>query len=306
MDAAWSMILIGWMTGRLAGDRTIPLQWLSWMPTLAVLAAGLVWVGGRSALRGGAGWRRGLGVLGVVMVAAATLRGEVRVWSIEPAASPQDVRVAQWNTDALSGSDPRSEAVVVGLGADILLFSNRGSITSEDRVRAWAGADFTVAGAGIFACVTRFPIDEARVIAVDGKGHDLLWVAKFVVRPPAWQGRPLRIAMIDMPSRPTLSRESLARQLEHLLEHGELGEVDIVAGDFNALPGSEIIRQVFSAMHDAWEESGSGVRASWPRRLPLWSIDHVLLAPDIRATRCVTVDPGTSMHRLNLVSLRPR
>ncbi len=240
------------------------------------------------------------------MVAAATLRGEVRVWSIEPAASPQDVRVAQWNTDALSGSDPRSEAVVVGLGADILLFSNRGSITSEDRVRAWAGADFTVAGAGIFACVTRFPIDEARVIAVDGKGHDLLWVAKFVVRPPAWQGRPLRIAMIDMPSRPTLSRESLARQLEHLLEHGELGEVDIVAGDFNALPGSEIIRQVFSAMHDAWEESGSGVRASWPRRLPLWSIDHVLLAPDIRATRCVTVDPGTSMHRLNLVSLRPR
>ena len=189
---------------------------------------------------------------------------------------------------------------------DLFLISNRGSITTQNCVRQWAGPQFFSAGAGPFACVTTFPIEEARVIAASGKGNDMVWVAKFVVRPPSWNGRALRIAMVDLPSKPTLSRMQVAQELLIDIRRGDLGEVDIVVGDFNALPGSLIFSRVFPTFHDSWAQAGSGLRTSWPRLFPLWSIDHVLLTPDMRAISSVTANPGVSKHRMNIVSLRPR
>jgi endonuclease/exonuclease/phosphatase family metal-dependent hydrolase len=189
---------------------------------------------------------------------------------------------------------------------DLFLISNRGSITTQNCVRQWAGPQFFSAGAGPFACVTTFPIEEARVIAVTGTGNNMIWLAKFVVRPPSWNGRALRIAMVDLPSKPTLSRMQVAQELLTAVHRGDLGDVDIVAGDFNALPGSLILSRVFPNFHDSWAQAGSGLRTSWPRLFPLWSIDHVLLTPDMRAISSVTANPGVSKHRMNIVSLRPR
>jgi endonuclease/exonuclease/phosphatase (EEP) superfamily protein YafD len=98
----------------------------------------------------------------------------------------------------------------------------------------------------------------------------------------------------------------VAQELLADIRRGDLGEVDIVAGDFNALPGSLILSRVFPKFHDSWAEAGSGLRASWPRLFPLLSIDHVLLAPDMRAISSITANPGVSKHRMNMVSLRPQ
>ena len=219
-------------------------------------------------------------------------------------------KILSWNTDYPSDNDPRSITALANISAEhateIYLISNRGSITTPECVHVWAGPDFSTAGAGPFACVTTFPIEEARVIAVTGKARDLVWVAKFVVRPPSWNGKPLRIAMVDLPSNPTLSRTRVAQELLVAINRGDLGEVDIVAGDFNALPGSTIISSVFPTFRDSWAQAGTGLRGSWPRQFPLWSIDHVLLSPNMRAVSSVTVNPGVSKHRMNIVSLRPR
>ena len=310
IDAMWFSLFFVWCIGRIIGDRNSLVQWISWIPTLGVVAFGLVWLACRAGDRRRHRVRRWGGLACAALACGAAERGEFRPWTDHVAPSPQDIRIVQWNTDHPSGNDPRSMTALATICAehdvDLFLISNRGSITMENCVRQWAGPQFFSAGAGPFACVTTFPIEEARVIAASGKGNDMVWVAKFVVRPPSWNGRALRIAMVDLPSKPTLSRMQVAQELLTAVHRGDLGDVDIVAGDFNALPGSLILSRVFPNFHDSWAQAGSGLRTSWPRLFPLWSIDHVLLTPDMRAISSVTANPGVSKHRMNIVSLRPR
>ena len=310
IDAMWFSLFFVWGIGRIIGDRNSLVQWISWIPTLGVVAFGLVWLACRAGDRRRHRVRRWGGLACAALVCGAAVRGDFRPWTDHVAPSPQDIRIVQWNTDHPSGNDPRSMTALATISTehavDLFLISNRGSITTENCVRQWAGPQFFSAGAGPFACVTTFPIEEARVIAASGKGNDMVWVAKFVVRPPSWNGRALRIAMVDLPSKPTLSRMQVAQELLIDIRRGDLGEVDIVVGDFNALPGSLIFSRVFPTFHDSWAQAGSGLRTSWPRLFPLWSIDHVLLTPDMRAISSVTANPGVSKHRMNIVSLRPR
>ena len=310
IDAMWFSLFFVWCIGRIIGDRNSLVQWISWIPTLGVVAFGLVWLACRAGDRRRHRVRRWGGLACAALACGAAVRGEFRPWTDHVAPSPQDIRIVQWNTDHPSGNDPRSMTALATICAehdvDLFLISNRGSITTQNCVRQWAGPQFFSAGAGPFACVTTFPIEEARVIAASGKGNDMVWVAKFVVRPPSWNGRALRIAMVDLPSKPTLSRMQVAQELLMAVHRGDLGDVDIVAGDFNALPGSLILSRVFPNFHDSWAQAGSGLRTSWPRLFPLWSIDHVLLTPDMRAISSVTANPGVSKHRMNIVSLRPR
>ena len=310
IDAMWFSLFFVWCIGRIIGDRNSLVQWISWIPTLGVVAFGLVWLACRTGDRRRHRVRRWGGLACAALACGAAVRGEFRPWTDHVAPSPQDIRIVQWNTDHPSGNDPRSMTALATICAehdvDLFLISNRGSITTQNCVRQWAGPQFFSAGAGPFACVTTFPIEEARVIAASGKGNDMVWVAKFVVRPPSWNGRALRIAMVDLPSKPTLSRMQVAQELLTAVQRGDLGDVDIVAGDFNALPGSLILSRVFPNFHDSWAQAGSGLRTSWPRLFPLWSIDHVLLTPDMRAISSVTANPGVSKHRMNIVSLRPR
>ena len=310
IDAMWFSLFLVWGIGRIIGDRNSLVQWISWIPTLGVVAFGLVWLACRAGDRRRHRVRRWGGLACAALVCGAAVRGDFRPWTDHVAPSLQDIRIVQWNTDHPSGNDPRSMTALATICAehdvDLFLISNRGSITTQNCVRQWAGPQFFSAGAGPFACVTTFPIEEARVIAASGKGNDMVWVAKFVVRPPSWNGRALRIAMVDLPSKPTLSRMQVAQELLMAVHRGDLGDVDIVAGDFNALPGSLILSRVFPNFHDSWAQAGSGLRTSWPRLFPLWSIDHVLLTPDMRAISSVTANPGVSKHRMNIVSLRPR
>jgi len=310
LDVAWFSLFFIWCIGRIIGDRNSLVQWISWIPTLGVVAFGLVWLACRAGDRRRHRVRRWGGLACAALACGAAVRGEFRPWTDHVAPSPQDIRIVQWNTDHPSGNDPRSMTALATISTehdvDLFLISNRGSITTQNCVRQWAGPQFFSAGAGPFACVTTFPIEEARVIAVTGTGNNMIWLAKFVVRPPSWNGRALRIAMVDLPSKPTLSRMQVAQELLTAVHRGDLGDVDIVAGDFNALPGSLILSRVFTNFYDSWAQAGSGLRTSWPRLFPLWSIDHVLLTPDMRAISSVTANPGVSKHRMNIVSLRPR
>jgi len=154
--------------------------------------------------------------------------------------------------------------------------------------------------------VTTLPVREARQVFAGGTPGGRWWIARFEVLPPAWNGRPLRIAMVDLPSRPSLSRATVAAWLREACEQGSLGEFDVVAGDFNATDGSVILRSCFPGCRDALSEAGTGWLATWPRRFPLWKIDHVLVAPAIEVEEGRTVDPGVGDHRMTRVTLRPR
>lgn len=302
---AWSIAIL-WIAGLAWADRFLWSQWLSWIPAPSVAAAaagaGLVnW-----AVRPGR-WKARLSGLGALLVASLGWTTHVNLGlGSRPGSGGPAVSVLQWNSDWPSGNDPRSETALGAHPADFVLISNRGSITAPDRIEAWAGPDARVVGAGPFALVTRWPVVEATQIAAGGQPHQMWWVARFTVVPPGWEGRPLRIAMIDLPSRPTISRAAVASALRRACEQGGLGEVDLVAGDFNAVDGSVILSRCFPGMRDALSEAGRGWLATWPRAFPMWRIDHVLLNDRLEARNGWTIDPGTGHHRMTMAIVGER
>lgn len=298
-------VALAWLVGWACGDAWPWSQWLFWVPPFAVaLPAGAALVAVRLS-RAGA-WQRDAALHALIVLAAIGM-GLWRACGFGPTMTddPRAVHLLQWNTDWPSGDDPRSMAFLAANPCDIVLLSNRGAITSPDQVHAWAGEDARVVGAGPFALVTRMPVVGARQVAVGGKGRQLWWVAQFEVAPPAWNGRTLRIAMVDLPSRPTIAKARIADGLIEACEQGGLGEVDLVAGDFNATDGSVIVTHCFPEFRDALAEVGRGWLATWPRRFPLWKIDHVLTGPEIAAVSARVVDPGVSHHRATIAELVP-
>ncbi len=301
--ALWVMGAL-WVLGLAAGDRWGWSQWLSWMPPLGIAVAAAASSGLTCMVRP---LRRGRLLMPVLILAAAlalVLRRDVGLWmAVAPRAD--EVRVLQWNTDYPAGNDPRAALAIFNQGADIVLISNRGSITSPDLVQQWGGPDAQVAGVGPFALITSMPVIEARPIAFSTRGGQYWAVGRFTVLPPDWNGRPLRIAMVDLPSRLRLPRSAVAAALAQAIEVGQLGPVDLVAGDFNALDDSVIMRRCFPGFRDALAQAGTGWLATWPRWLPLWRIDHVLLGPQVRCLAGWTIDPGTSEHMMTMVRLVP-
>jgi hypothetical protein len=245
-----------------------------------------------------------------VAVAAVALSGvlanDLGLLPRHETAGGDAVRVLQWNTSWPSGDDERSLQALARTPADIVLISNRGAITSPDQVRRWAVTGSRVVGAGPFALVTRFPIVEARQVAAGGGPGARWWVARFEVEPPGWGGRTLRIGMVDLPSRPALSRDLVADALMQACESGSLGDVDMIAGDFNATDGSVILTRCFPGFRDAMREAGQGWLATWPRRFPLWRIDHILISGALQAVRGRVLDPGIGSHRMSEMIVGPR
>lgn len=288
-------------------DRWLLTQWLSWIPAVAPFALAVLAMGASLLVRQGV-WRRRAALQGILVLLTGTfvLRTSLGLPRDEPDASPMQVRLLQWNTNWPACDDPRSMQALASAPADVVLISNRGSITSVDMVHRWAGAQSRVVGAGPFALVTTWPVVEARMVAAGGTGAGTWYIARFVVLPPDWHGRPLRIAMVDLPSRPSLPRIDVANAMAQAIGTGGLGEVDVVAGDFNAIGGSVILTRCFPRMRDAANEAGVGWYATWPRRFPLWQIDHTLVAPDMRCLRAWTIDPGTSSHRMTMSLLVPQ
>lgn len=298
--------IVVWGLGLVLHDRWGWSQWLSWIPAPVVAIALLM---GAVFVRVLGGARQSGHASRLGWVAAAAVGWTVHAslgWSQPPDGRDRSVRLLQWNTDWPSGDDPRSAAALARTPADIVLNSNCGRVMSPEAVAAWAPEGARAFFAGPFALVTSWPVLEARAVAAGGSGRQFWYIARFVVMPPGWHGVPLRIAMVDLPSRPTLPKREIAAAVAQACVSGGLGEVDIVAGDFNAIDGSVILERGFPGFRDALVEAGRGWLCTWPRALPLWKIDHVLVGPDVRAIDASVLDPGTSHHRMTQVDVELR
>lgn len=299
------LISLLFVVGVVVEDRFLLTQWLSWIPPVVPLLVALLAAAGVLLLRRKR-WRFAVAVQLFLACAASVWLVPTGFGFTHPLVeSPTQIRILQWNTNYPAGDDPDSMQALAQSPADIVLISNRGAITSPEQVRRWAADDARVFGAGPFAIITSLPVVESRQVASAGVGFDRWFVGLFTVMPPAWNGRPLRIAMVDLPSRPMLSRVAVAESLREGLLRGNLGEVDMVVGDFNAITGSVILSRCFSNFHDAATQGSSGWIATWPRRFPMWQIDHLLLSPSLRCEGAWTIDPKTSKHRMTMAVIIP-
>lgn len=301
---ASTALTLAWLVGLVLSDRFGWSQWVSWIPAVVVVAAStaaltIAWLGPTPRSRV---WSVA-GVAAVVLAAAWVAAREVG-WRRHER-PPQAIRVLQWNTNWPAGGDPRSEKALAEHPADIVLLTNATSIVAPDRVAEWAGAAAHAIAVGPFTIVTRWPVVEAAPVAAGGEGGSRWSVARFQVLPPGW-ARPMRIAMVDLPSRPWLPKAAVAETLMASLGDASLPAFDLVAGDFNATERSGIIDRCFPGMVEATQVRGEGWLATWPRKLPLWRIDHVLVGGRLTPAAAFTLDPGVSQHRMTMAMLMPR
>ena len=78
----------------------------------------------------------------------------------------------------------------------------------------------------------------------------------------------------------------------------------LVGGDFNAEPGSAVVRKLRDAgLRDAWAECWQGEGLTYPADAPRKRIDYVFLTGSLRCTAARVIDTQISDHRPLLVTV---
>jgi endonuclease/exonuclease/phosphatase (EEP) superfamily protein YafD len=102
-------------------------------------------------------------------------------------------------------------------------------------------------------------------------------VSKFAFAEAVVDGVTWRVFIVDGVSNPLVSRaEVLARVLEEARGHPHT----IVLGDFNTPVESALFDPWRAEFHHAFNEAGRGLRETWPRWVPVLTIDHIWSSQD--------------------------
>lgn len=289
-------IVAGWLLGRITSDRYAWSQWLLWVPTPAALAGTLLGlllasIGTRQRTHAAA-WAGG----GIVILLYFTAL-EHRFLRGRP---PEVLGLRLVNCNVLPRARPPLVATLVGLDGDLTILS---SPLAPDPLREF-GRRLGPSGEPIilwpFMAFSQLPIIEARHLVA----HAEIRIAMVRVQPEDWE-RPITIYAIDLPSDLRRPRIDVARTARRLLEQIEAPPPDVVVGDFNMTRGSASLQTLFPELAHAYDQAGRGYGATFRRGLPLYHLDHALLADTVRATEYSLVDPGVGRHLIQVVNIVP-
>lgn len=303
-----------WGVGQVASDRWWWSQWLFWIPSMVPLVCALgavpiVWHGPH---RGAAGVHRGArgwtGVAlnlavcaAVIATGAATMRwiSWGRMAGAPEPPPPSVLRIVHLNL-RWPGDGTALGATLMAQPADVYAISEAGALLRAPSVRAAADAGAHALQVGRFAVISRCPVREARAVYDDGS-IAASWIRFGATdRLPEWS-----MLMVDAPRRLRVSRSEIFRAIRVALDGMSLGAPDVVIGDMNTIPGSAAVARAWPTMEDACATAGYGLRATFPRELPLWAIDRCLFSPRWRAVGWTSWDPGIGAHRGQRVTLVP-
>lgn len=155
---------------------------------------------------------------------------------------------------------------------------------------------------------TSLKLDHGMALVVRGSARvlqqaELRSASKFASLEALVDGVTWRIFIVDGVSRPTTSREDvLSRVLADANGHAHT----VVMGDFNTPVESKLFDPWRSALHHAFNEAGSGFRETWPRWVPVLTIDHVWTSADSPPLRAEKLWRTSSDHAALLVELGRR
>jgi hypothetical protein len=294
-------MLAAWLVGQVLRDRFTWSQFLFWVPAFMVFIAALACLAARRALRPNSRMRRPAVVLaGIALVAAGarSARWEFgwRPWA--PAPATGEVVVSHWNPQW-----PGREALACGRAlaphlGDVCVLSNPGSITRTVVAGEWVPAGWHVADTGQFAVVSRHPITECELLAVDHPpGVGMVWVGWAVVDVDGFG--PLRILSVDLPSNPRMARAASAAAVESVIAR-VLGDrvPDMVVGDVNATPGGMVTGALSRFGHAAPPWASYGWLCTFERPWPLLRIDAMLASNALAWRGYRALDLAIGEHRM--------
>jgi len=294
---------VAWLLGRNVSDRYAWSQWLLWIPTPAVLlaVAAALAVGCRRDDVPGRRRRRLIawGVTGGVVLGFFGFI-EHRFGRTAPGGDAT-LRLVHASVQT---SGPRIlDAYGAGLTAldgDVTIVSSLIPSRSISRLTDRLDGLGQAVMVWPFVMFTKLPVLEARPLVANSE----MRVAVYRVDATASVGRVVTIWVVDLPSDPRRPRGELARRVRNILDKVISDPPDLVVGDFNMTRGSVSLARVFPDLSHAFDEAGHGYGASFHRGLPLYHIDHALLADTVHAVNYELVDIGVGRHLVQVIDLR--
>jgi endonuclease/exonuclease/phosphatase family metal-dependent hydrolase len=152
------------------------------------------------------------------------------------------------------------------------------------------------------ATLSRLPVTETRRVRLPAHTRRKTEPRYALATRVDWRGTPVEVVNTHLSVLPG----ERPGQVAHLLaDLGEIGHDVVLGGDFNVTPWSPLYRRMLRSLY-ATRDRGR----SWPARLPLLRLDHVLYRGDLDVTHSQVVDSPTarraSDHLPVVASFRPR
>lgn len=297
------LVLLAWLIGRVLTDRFAWSQFLWWIPTPAVLIAaalGLL-LAFRTARTPQRRRRRVIAwaTCAVILSAYLPMFEHRLLHRAPPLPAPEaSLRLAHWNMTLDNHSDvPGLMAAIETLDADLLVLTiPPGEVRRQLHERAVKSEGLLhIIDGWPMLMVSRLPIVDWRIVIAT----EAMYITQVDLDASATLGRTITVFLVDLPSSPRQPRMAMAHKARELLDRFKAATPDICIGDFNITRDSASIDALFPGMQDAFNVAGHGWGASFPRRLPLYHIDHVLVndTTGLRAARYDIIDEGHSRHR---------
>jgi endonuclease/exonuclease/phosphatase family metal-dependent hydrolase len=297
------LTLLAWLIGRVLTDRFAWSQWLWWMPTPAIIVLSVLGLLLANRPTRVSGRRKRRIVIWTLFAAAVTMHFalfEHRMLRGTPPAPSADksLAIAHWNM-TLDDYTPVDLLLqrVAELDADVTVLtapSNNVVRRLTQQATASNGREQVYNGWPLFV-FSRVPIERVRLLVAS----DQRFVTSLQLDTTARLGRAIVLEVADMPSPPRIPRMQMAREVRSLIDQTTAPPPDLVVGDLNIPRGSASIEVMFPGMRSAFDLAGHGYGATFPRRFPLYHIDHVLISEttDLSIARYDTYDEGLSRHR---------
>lgn len=295
--ALGAIITVLYFLGGIANDRWWWSQWLSWIPAIALVPAGLLlWSGQRLRPRpkvSAWGWGSVVGAGLLIATADHLLLGGY--WFSGPPPTQDSIRILQWNAGPTPSNVTPYAEFIVQTDADITIVEGARRTTTDPLFQSWA-RDKTLAMRGQFLIASKLPITHLQTVAWT---HDILLIELSVEQ---GSGQPLDLLIVDFPSDPNRSRRAILDQVAQIrprLHH----EPHIALGDFNLTQHSWQLERVLPGFFPSWANAGLGWSGTWPRLFPIYRLDHVLSPQPTAVQLITTINPGCGRHRAQLIVL---
>jgi hypothetical protein len=264
-------ILVGWMLGVFCKDRWFFSKFLYFVPPLAPLLLGLLWLSASSnrktkpvsfVVAGIAG----LSLLKILAVDSA--------WNADLPTGVDPIRLVHWNVSwGLFGGDPISKRIAQDQ-PDLCVFSEAPKAEVFEEMARQLQPNGQTLHALDLALISRFPFEEGEGIPLrNGRGW---WV-----RIHAPQGDFL-LAAVDVQSNAFKDRNKPLMDLDSWLSALPADLPLILVGDFNTPRDSVYFTPLRKKLRNAFEIAGWGWPYTWPMPLPMYALDHTWVSPGIQ------------------------
>ncbi|TVQ63405.1 MAG: hypothetical protein EA378_02110 [Phycisphaerales bacterium] len=317
------LILAAWTAGRLISDRTLPTQFLSWLPTALIAPA--VFLAACVATR----QSRPLARLVMLLVAATPLLWLLIIdWRVQHFLTrgpntPQsgEIVIWHWNTTPLAtlARWRTSHNVLNHEPTPNILI-----ITNPPPSRAWQqlhggpplshrrrGNRFGVYADAPITRLQAFSLEIPDLPGTSPPDPGAAMLVEIDLRESI--GRRIVILAVDFPSDPRLARNEIVARTHDALErvreaaHPAWANPDIVLGDCNTPRHANSLRRLVGPqMTHAFDQGGFGFNATWPGPQPFLHIDHIWTSPAFPVRRYDVIQQPHYRHHPQAVIIRPR